>query len=602
LGENRCSFTVWAPEKKTILLHLVSPADRKIEMTKDTDGYFTAEVGDITPGSKYVYLLENGKEFPDPASFYQPEGVHGPSGIIDHNGYKWPDQLWRGCLLKDLIFYEIHVGAFTPEGTFAAIVDRLDDIKDCGINALEIMPVGQFPGERNWGYDGVFPFSVQNSYGGPDELKRLVDECHARGIAVFLDVVYNHLGPEGNYLGQFGPYFTDRYHTPWGNAINFDGAWSDGVRNYFCENAIYWLSNFHLDGLRLDAIHQIYDFGAIHIFNLLHDVVTEKAASAGRPFYLIAECDLNNPKVVQCAEVGGYGLDAQWLDDFHHALYVLLDKSGAGYYEDFGLLRQLSKAYTDGFVHSGEYVKYRNKKFGASSAGIPGSRFVVFNQNHDQVGNRADNSRLSALVDFKFLKVAAAALILSPYIPLLFMGEEYGETAPFAYFVSHSDKQLVEAVRQGRKKEFEKFNWETEPPDPQSPRTFNESKINWEKRKAGDHAALLQWNKDLIALRKNHLALASFHKNDIFVTGIDEGCLLIRRKSSDCDKELMIVLNFEEREGSYTVPRHQDKCILLLHSDQYTCQPGEIRFPVEVSAGEEIKVPGHSASVYEYRV
>ncbi|HEX3007836.1 MAG TPA: malto-oligosyltrehalose trehalohydrolase, partial [Bacteroidales bacterium] len=495
---NTCNFKVWAPLKDRMTLHIVHPIDRKVEMAKDSAGYFTISVPDIKDDCRYYFNPDGKKDFPDPASNFQPEGVHGPSAVVAHESFRWHDTAWRGIPQKDLIFYELHVGTFTSEGTFEAIIPVLPELADVGVNAIELMPVAQFPGNRNWGYDGVYPFAVQNSYGGPEGLKRLVDACHAAGIAVFLDVVYNHLGPEGNYFAEFAPYFSSKHVVPWGDAINFDGDWSDGVREFFTDNACFWFENYHIDGLRLDAIHMVYDFSAVHFWELLREKVNLAEQRMGRKFYLIAESDLNSPKVVKTPELGGFGFDGQWLDDFHHALYVLLDKKGKDRYEDFGSMEQLAKAYTDGFVHSGEYVQFRRRKHGASSAGVAGEKFVAFNQNHDQIGNRVLGERLSVLVDFERLKLASAALFLSPYNPLLFMGEEYGEDNPFFYFVSHSDKALIKAVREGRKKEFESYKWHTDPPDPQAESTFTASKPDRSKKDKESNNILFMWHKKLI--------------------------------------------------------------------------------------------------------
>ncbi|MBD0377325.1 MAG: malto-oligosyltrehalose trehalohydrolase, partial [Flavisolibacter sp.] len=515
--DNKTVFTVWAPLKKSMILHLVHPYDRQLPMTKDEEGYWQVEVNDLPDDARYFFMPDGEKDYPDPASRFQPAGVHGPSQVVNHALYRWNDQGWKAMPLEEMILYELHVGTFTPKGTFEAIIPRLDDLKAIGINALQLMPISQFPGNRNWGYDGTFPYAVQNSYGGPEGLKKLVDTCHQKGIAVLLDVVYNHIGPEGNYFSRLGPYFTNKYCTPWGDALNFDGDWSDGVRDYFSDNALYWFEHFHIDGLRCDAIHMVFDNGAVHFWELTHHKVKEWEEKLGRPFYLIAESDLNSPKVIKTPEAGGYGFTAQWLDDFHHALYVLLNKEDKERYYDFGRMEQLAKAYTDGFVLSGEWVKFRKRKYGTSSAGMPGNKFIVFTLNHDQVGNRVKGERLCMLVNFERAKLAAAAIMLSPYIPMLFMGEEYGDDTPFYYFVSHSDPALVEAVRKGRKEEFKDFGFDVEPPDPQDEKTFNDSKINWDKRKEGRHKILLQWHEELIRLRKTLSVLKNFEKKDIQV-------------------------------------------------------------------------------------
>jgi maltooligosyltrehalose trehalohydrolase len=522
-------------------------------MQPDTHGYFVAELSNIAPGTRYFYLLdENEQDLPDPASHFQPEGVHGPSAVVDHRAYAWKNQAWKNIPVRDLILYELHVGTFTPEGTFTAMIPRLNDLAETGINAIELMPISQFPGNRNWGYDGVLPYAVQNTYGTPEEFKQLIDECHARGIAVFLDLVYNHLGPEGNYFGQYGPYFTDRYCTPWGEAINFDGEYCDAVRDYFSDNTLHWFEHYRIDGLRLDAIHAVLDNSAIHFWEYTTDKLHHLSREKGRPMYLIAESDLNSPKVVRPTEVGGYGFDAQWLDDFHHILYVLVDPAGRERYADFNGLEHLAKALQEGFVHSGEYVEFRKKKYGASSAGVPGDRFVVFTQNHDQVGNRVEGERLSVLVSFDAQKLAAAVMLLSPYIPMLFMGEEYAEDAPFLYFISHTDPELIEAVRKGRKEEFANYNGDAEPPDPQDEQTFNKVKLQWQKRNEGKHRVMHQWYRELIQLRKQHPALSCPEKNCLRAVPVHDQVLMMQRW--DAQEYLMCFFNFSDQPVRITQP------------------------------------------------
>jgi maltooligosyltrehalose trehalohydrolase len=465
-----------------------------------------------------------------------------------------------------MVLYEVHVGTFTPEGTFEAIIPRLDSLKEAGINALELMPVAQFPGSRNWGYDGVYPYAVQTSYGGPEGLKKLVDACHQKGLAVLLDVVYNHLGPEGNYFPQFGPYFTDNYCTPWGDAINFDGEWSDGVREYFSNNAVHWFQHYHIDGLRCDAIHAVYDNGAVHFWELTYHKVKCLEKELGKRFHLIAESDLNSPKVVKSPDAGGYGFDAQWLDDFHHALYVLINPDDKERYYDFGKMEQLAKAYTKGFVHSGEWVKFRKRKHGRSSAGVPGNRFVAFNLNHDQAGNRAGGERLCMLVNFERVKLAAAALLLSPYIPLLFMGEEYADSSPFFYFVSHSDRDLIEAVRKGRREEFSDFGFDTGIPDPQDEETFNRSKICWQDRDKKENRVILQWHKELIRMRRTLTPLKNFDKTGVEVQVINQETFVLIRKSAGAAETLYCLFNLSETEVSHTLPEWVQKGTKLLDS------------------------------------
>jgi maltooligosyltrehalose trehalohydrolase len=592
-------FRVWAPEKERVLLHLLNPVDELLEMRREEGegGWFSLDVPAAEAGSRYRYLLDDGREYPDPASHYQPEGVHGPSEVVSHAGYPWRVDAWPHRPFAEWVLYEMHVGAFTPEGTFDAVIPRLDDLKALGVTALELMPVAQFPGERNWGYDGTYPYAVQNSYGGPEGLKRLVDACHERGLAVVLDVVYNHLGPEGNYAAPFGPYFTQEYRTPWGGAVNLDGRGSDGVRAFILGNMRHWFEHYRIDGLRLDAIHAMFDKSATHLWEEAHRQVKTWSRNLGRPFLLIAESDLNNPRVVSSPEVGGYGFDAQWLDDFHHALYVLVDPRGKRHYEDFGTLQQLAKAYTDGFVHSGEYVRFRQRHYGASSAHVPRDRFVVFNQNHDQVGNRVLGERLCHLVDADRLKVAAAAMLLSPYIPLLFMGEEYGEDAPFQFFADYGDEEVRDGMREGRKREFASFQWgEADPPDPVDPETFLRSKLRWESRNEGTHAELLQWHRDLIALR----AAAPFRNHEresVSAEVVGERGLMLRRWAEEENEEngveeAVCLFNFSDAPLAFALPAGIPWRVALdARGDASTEAPGE-----------SVTLPGWTARVLTGRI
>lgn len=501
LGDGRCCFTVWAPAARTLALKLFSggSAGRVCPMERDSSGYWSATVEDAGPGTLYLYSID-GRDRADPASMSQPSGVHGPSEVVDHSAFAWSDHGWKNIPAPSMVIYELHAGTFTPEGRLDSIIGRLDELKAFGVNALELMPVAQFPGKRNWGYDGAFPFAVQDSYGGPEALKSLANECHARGIALIIDAVYNHFGPEGSYATEFGPYLTGRYKTPWGDAMNFDGPGSDHVREFFVQNAIHWFEHYHADALRLDAIHAIVDMSAVPFLKLLKTRVAGYELAKGRRCYLFAESDLNDTKAVSSGEYA-FGLDAAWCDDFHHSFHALATGEREGYYADFGDARQLAKAMNEGYVYSGQYSAYRGRSFGSPSGHIPKERFIVFTQNHDQVGNRLMGERLSALLGFEGLKLAAGMTLLSPYIPLIFMGEEYGEEAPFLYFVDHGDERLIEAVREGRKAEFREFNWTAEPPPPESAETFARSALNWERRYEGNGAVLLKLYSTLIALR-----------------------------------------------------------------------------------------------------
>ena len=541
LGGGQCRFEVWAPLARRVEAHIVAPHDRVVALEPAARGYHRATAGAIEPGSRYLYRL-NGKERPDPASRHQPEGVHGPSEIVPRD-FDWHDSRWFGIELKDYIIYELHVGTFTREGTFDAIIPRLDYLKDLGVTAIELMPVAQFPGARNWGYDGVQPFAAQNSYGGPEGLKRLVDACHRSGFAVILDVVYNHLGPEGNYFWDFGSYFTERYKTPWGPAINFDGPDSDEVRNFFIQNALYWLRDCHIDALRLDAVHAILDHAPTPFLAELGEAVRAEAARLNRHLYLMPESADNDARLLKPREVGGIGLDAQWSDDFHHCVHVLLTGDRAGYYEDYSRLDQLAKALREGFVYSGEYSPFRRRRHGSPSRSIPAERFIVFSQNHDQVGNRMRGERLVQLAGFESAKLAAGAVLLSPFIPLLFMGEEYGERAPFPYFISHGDAGLVEAVRQGRREEYHSAE---EPPDPQAEATFESAKLHLALRDKEAHRALFELYRELIRLRKQTPSLAALDKESLEAFAWEKkGLLFVRRWTSG--DESFIVYNFSAR-------------------------------------------------------
>ncbi len=507
LKENKCDFKVWAPFKEHMQVHITRPYERFVQMRKDEYGYWHASLENVPAGIGYFYLIDKEKSLPDPASHYQPEGVHKESYVVNHDLYSWGDRGWEGIALREMIFYELHVGTFTPEGSFDGVVAKLDYLKKLGINAVELLPVAQFPGRRNWGYDGVYPFAVQASYGGPDGLKRLIDACHQNGIAVILDVVYNHLGPEGNYLSNFAPYFTDKYHTPWGSAVNYDDSYSYGVREYVIENALYWLREFHIDGLRLDAVHGIFDTGAKHILEQLAESVEEFGRRDGRTRYLIAESDLNDTRLIRSRDLGGYGLHAQWSDDFHHAVHSMITGERGGYYEDFGGVDHIVKAYNDAFVYDWRYSNHRKRFHGNSARDLPPSHMVVCTQNHDQIGNRMLGERLSMLVSREAQKLSAGILLLSPYLPLLFQGQEYGETAPFLYFIDHNDPDLIEAVRKGRKQEFSSFKWAGEPPDPAAPETFEASGLRWASLEEEEHAVMFEWYRRLIQIRRSTVAL-----------------------------------------------------------------------------------------------
>jgi maltooligosyltrehalose trehalohydrolase len=508
LPDGGTRFSVWAPNAR--LAEVVITQEGKLHahpLVRDAGGAHTGTVHRVAPGTDYFYRLDHGPDRPDPVSRWRPMGVHGPTRIVDPAAFNWSDAAWRGLETADLVIYELHVGTFTPAGTFDGVIERLPALRELGVTALEIMPVAQFPGARNWGYDGVSPYAVQSTYGGPNGLKRLVDAAHRAGLAVLLDVVYNHLGPEGNYLAELGPYFSDRYQTAWGHGFNFDGPDSDEVRRYVVDNAVYWVTEYHLDGLRLDAADRIVDLGPVHIVEEIGEAVHAQGEALGRRTLVIAEIDANDPRWVRGRDVGGYGLDAHWSDDFHHAVHVALTGERTGYYADFADPGAVAKALGQRYVNDGRYSPHRRRKHGRPATDVPADRFVVAVQNHDQTGNRARGERLAALVTPDALRLAAALLLLSPYVPLLFMGEEHGETNPFLYFVSHGDPALVEAVRDGRRREFEAFAWSGEVPDPQDEGTFEASRPLWERAERGAGAQLRALYRDLLRLRRSERAL-----------------------------------------------------------------------------------------------
>lgn len=550
--DGTCVFNVWAPHAQQVSLRIVNEK-REHVLTPLERGYQSTILSDLPPDTRYLFQLDGKDERPDPASRWQPDGVFAPSQIIDLTTFPWSDQNWVGLGLNDYVIYELHVGTYAPAGTLDAVHDYLPELKSLGITAIELMPLAQFSGNRNWGYDGVFPFAVQNSYGGPRALQRFVNACHAAGVAVVLDVVYNHLGPEGNFLAEFGPYFTDRYRTPWGSAINFDGAHSDEVVRYFLENALSWLEDFHIDALRLDAIHGIFDRNAQPFLALLSSAVDDLAERSKRCVYLIAESDLNDSRCVTSRDRGGCGLHAQWNDDFHHALHSLQTGESFGYYQDFGSIYHLETAIRHGYVYTGQYSNYRQRRHGNSSSTLLPEQLVIFSQNHDQVGNRMLGERSSTLLSFEAVKLSAAIVLLSPYIPLLFMGEEYGETAPFLYFTSHADAALGDAVRKGRRAEFSAFHWQGEIPDPQEESTFLRSKLNHELRVDGQHGTLWSFYRELIRLRKT---LPAIREAAVFCVVSSEEIQRLDVQRASKDGEVALIFNFSEQpsEASLELP------------------------------------------------
>jgi maltooligosyltrehalose trehalohydrolase len=558
---------LWAPLAAQVSI-LISDRKAVVDLHHTGYGYWFLQTDQIKPSDQYSFSIKksaDGKtlERADPATLFQAEGPHGLSTAFDVNAFHWTDSDWIGPNLKDFIIYELHTGTFTPKGNFAAIETKLDYLVTLGITAIEIMPVAQFSGNRNWGYDGVFPFAVQNTYGGPLALQHLVNACHAKGLAVILDVVYNHIGPEGNYFADFGAYFTDKYHTPWGQAINFDDAGCDAVRNFFIENAMMWFRDFHIDALRLDAVHAIKDFSPVHILAEIKTYTEKLAQHTGRVYQLIVELDLNDDRYIRPQSKCGYGMDAQWIDEFHHALRVSTGQPKEGYYSDFNGVADLAKSYQDAYVYTGQYSPHRQKMFGAPAYDATGSKFVVFSQNHDQVGNRMLGERSSSLVSFEMLKVMAGAVFCSPFLPLIFMGEEWAESNPFQFFVSHSDEELIEAVRKGRKAEFAAFHTHGNTPDPQDESTFERSKPDWKKTGEQGHKLMLGYYQALIALRKQNPVLANLDIENVYSEAFPKkNCLLLKRWKGS--QQITALFNFSGQPQNLSIdPAFQHSSVLL---------------------------------------
>jgi maltooligosyltrehalose trehalohydrolase len=519
LAGDSCDFCVWAPAARTVTLRLMNehgPCDWPMQAA---DEHFTLQAF-ARAGDRYFYIVDQNKPVPDPVSRLLPEGVHGPTEIIDPERFIWSDAAWRGLPLRDYVIYELHVGTFTPEGTFDAAIGKLPYLKELGVSVIELMPVAAFPGTRNWGYDGVSPYAVQASYGGPEGLKRLVNAAHAIGLGVVLDVVYNHLGNEGNYLRLFGPYFTGKHQTPWGEAVNYDQPGNEGVRRYFVENALYWVREYHMDGLRLDAVQTIKDGSSRHILAEIKAEVAALAADLGRQVCVMAETDENDANLVRPAAAGGYGLDAIWSDDFHHAMHAFFTGEHKSYYQDFGRPQQIARALSEGFVFQGEPFRFwGGRPRGTSSANMPAPAHVLCIQNHDQVGNRAMGERLTALVPRGVRMLAAALLLLAPETPLLFMGQEYDEPRPFQFFTDFGDPALQRAVRQGRRQEFKDFDFaQNEVPDPQEPATFERSKLNWQLTQGEN--PMLDWYRSLLALRRKYVCTSERNCHAEIIDGV----------------------------------------------------------------------------------
>jgi maltooligosyltrehalose trehalohydrolase len=569
------TLRVWAPLPESVELEI--DGDRR-PMTAVGGGWWQAEAG--APGTDYAFVLDGGDPRPDPRSAWQPHGVHGPSRLVDHSAFGWTDQRWRGVPLAGSVLYELHVGTFTPEGTFDAAIGRLDHLADLGVDAVELLPCNAFAGRWGWGYDGVAWYAVHDPYGGPEGLKRFIDAAHARGIGVVMDVVYNHLGPAGNYLPEFGPYLTEAHTTPWGPAVNLDREGSDEVRRYILDNALMWLRDYHVDGLRIDAVHALVDERATHLLEELAVEVEALGAQLRKPLFLIAESDLNDPRMVTSREAGGHGLDAQWADDVHHALHVNLTGETAGYYGDFQGLPVLAKVLSRVFLHDGTWSSFRGRAHGRPvPATVPGHRFVVYLQDHDQIGNRAVGDRISATLSDGLLKVGAALVLTSPYTPMLFMGEEWGARTPWQFFSDH-EGELGEAVRKGRRAEFASHGWDTEDvPDPQSESTLRASTLDWSELEQERHAALLAWTRSLIALRRTRPELSDGRREAVQVRYDEDSRWLVVQRG-----RVAVVCNLAPERA--VVPVDGTPLSVLLHSE-----PGFVHAPGKVELeGESVLV------------
>jgi maltooligosyltrehalose trehalohydrolase len=500
-------FEVWAPLANRLVVE--AGGMRAAMQGPDEHGWWKADVDTAGPGTDYGFVIDGeDKAYPDPRSQWQPNGVHGLSRIYDQNAFAWTDAGFQAVPLASAVIYELHIGTFTQQGTLDGAIERLDALRQLGITHVELLPVAAFEGRHGWGYDGVALFAVHEPYGGPDALKRFVGAAHARGLAVLLDVVYNHFGPTGNYTGKFGPYLTESHQTPWGGAVNLEDAWAGEVRRFFCDNALMWMRDFHIDGLRLDAVHAYVDRSAIHILEQLAAETEALETATGRRLVLIAESDLNDPRLVTAREAGGYGLHAQWSDDFHHALFTVLTPGQGGYYADFGKLAHLKKALEETFVYDGIYSHYRKREHGRTARHLSQHRFLGYIQNHDQVGNRAVGDRLHESAGFGRAKLAAALMLTGPFVPMIFQGEEWAASSPFQYFADHEDPEVARLVSDGRTREFAAFGWDpSEVPDPEAEETFERSKLNWDEITQGRHAEMLAWYRKLIQLRRSTPAL-----------------------------------------------------------------------------------------------
>jgi maltooligosyltrehalose trehalohydrolase len=566
------TFRVWAPyAQREVAVRLGSET---LAMTRGEGGWWQLDVPRATHGTDYAFLVDGEGPFPNPRSAWQPQGIDGPSRVVDHAAFKWEHDTWEAAQLGDAIIYELHIGTFTPDGTFDAAIEKLGYLADLGATHVELMPVAEFSGDRGWGYDGVDLFAPHHAYGGPDGLKRLVDACHARGLGVIMDVVYNHLGPSGNHLERYGPYFTDKYATPWGKAVNFDDHGSDESRRFFVDNALMWLRDYRIDGLRLDAIHAILDTSAVHFLEQLASEVHEFSRQTGGRYEVIAESSLNDPRLVWPVSRGGYGLEATWNDDLHHALHCILTGETAGYYADFGTIADLAKALREVYVYDGRFSKYRGRRHGRPALDTTAHNFVTFSQNHDQVGNRAAGERLSHLAGLNAAKVAAMITLIAPTVPLLFMGEEWAASAPFQYFTDHADPELGAAVTRGRTHEFESFGWAPQDvPDPQAYETFARSRLDWDEMQREPHASMLDLHRRLIALRKSEADLTDPDLSHVEVQFDEHERWLTLGRGS-----ITLAVNFAGEARAVPLPSTASALLLATEEDTIS-EGGQIQLP-----------------------
>ncbi|QDT52957.1 Malto-oligosyltrehalose trehalohydrolase [Caulifigura coniformis] len=568
------SARVWAPGARDV--QIIVDGDRR-GMQADSQGWWVDSGPGLGPGSDYAFVVDGEGPYPDPRSQWQPNGPHRASRVVDHSAFRWTDTRWQAPPLSSAIIYELHIGTFTPGGTFDAAIERLDHLVELGVTHVEVMPVAEFQGDYGWGYDGVSLYAPHQTYGGPDGFKRFIDACHARGLAVLLDVVYNHLGPSGNYLPKFGPYFTTQHHTPWGAALNFDGPRCVEVRRFVIDNALMWLRDYHLDGLRIDAVHAIVDLSAVHLLEELTCEVDSLQAQLGRHFVLIAESDLNDPRIVRPTEIGGFGLDAQWCDDIHHALHSVLTGEREGYYADFGSLDDLATAMRQPYVYAGRHSSVRERIHGRAPEGLSASRFVAFLQNHDQLGNRARGERIGHLVGDDRSRIGAALILLSPYVPMLFQGEEWAASSPFQYFVDfHDEPHLAEAVKNGRAREFGSFGWKPdEVPDPTAPTTLADSRLKWEELDQPKHAGMLEWYRALIQLRRAEPAFTSGRLDLVDVRHDAQNSWLVVNRNG-----VLVVCNFASEERSIPLGGPA-RPVLLASRPGMRFQDGAVVLPAE---------------------